>query len=65
MKHFGLSGRTKWTHLANEDTTDWNSPWNYNDCLRAKYNAKLAGMKAATIERPKGNKRLKDWEVPC
>jgi microfibrillar-associated protein 1 len=26
VKHFGLSGRTKWTHLVNEDTTDWNAP---------------------------------------
>jgi microfibrillar-associated protein 1 len=26
VKHFGRSGRTKWTHLVNEDTTDWNAP---------------------------------------
>lgn len=26
LKHFGRSGRTKWTHLVNEDTTDWNNP---------------------------------------
>jgi microfibrillar-associated protein 1 len=25
VKHFGRSGRTKWSHLVNEDTTDWNS----------------------------------------
>ncbi|KAK4382926.1 Microfibrillar-associated protein 1 [Sesamum angolense] len=52
VKHFGRSGRTKWTHLVNEDTTDWNNPWTYNDPLRAKYNQKMAGMNAP-IEKPK------------
>ncbi|KAE8098998.1 hypothetical protein FH972_017016 [Carpinus fangiana] len=61
VKHFGRSGRTKWTHLVNEDTTDWNNPWTYNDPLRAKYNAKMAGMNA-DISKPKGSKKLKDWE---
>ncbi|XP_059646470.1 uncharacterized protein LOC132293145 [Cornus florida] len=62
VKHFGRSGRTKWTHLVNEDTTDWNNPWTYNDPLRAKYNAKMAGINAP-IAKPKGSKKLKDWET--
>ncbi|KAJ7976438.1 microfibrillar-associated protein 1 [Quillaja saponaria] len=61
VKHFGRSGRSKWTHLVNEDTTDWNNPWTYNDPLRAKYNTKMAGMNTP-IERPKGSKKLKTWE---
>ncbi|XP_022890979.1 microfibrillar-associated protein 1-like [Olea europaea var. sylvestris] len=61
VKYFGRSGRTKWTHLVNEDTTDWNNPWTYNDSLRAKY-AKMAGMSAPTA-KPEGSKKLKDWET--
>ncbi|KAE8660047.1 hypothetical protein F3Y22_tig00116959pilonHSYRG00529 [Hibiscus syriacus] len=62
VKHFGRSGRTKYTHLVNEDTTDWNNPWTYNDPLRAKYNAKMAAVNAP-IAKPKGSKKLKDWET--
>ncbi|KNA17948.1 hypothetical protein SOVF_075320 [Spinacia oleracea] len=61
VKHFGRSGRTKWTHLVNEDTTDWNNPWTFNDPLRAKYNLKMAGMNRP-IAKPKGSRKLKDWE---
>lgn len=61
VKHFGRSGRTKWTHLVSEDTTDWNNPWTYNDPLRAKYNAKMAAVNAP-IAKPKGSKKMKDWE---
>lgn len=62
VKHFGRSGRTKWTHLVQEDTTDWNTPWTANGPLRAKYNAKMAGMNAP-IEKPKGSKKIKDWGI--
>ncbi|KAF5205266.1 Microfibrillar-associated protein-like protein [Thalictrum thalictroides] len=60
VKHFGRSGRTKWTHLVNEDTTDWNNPWTYADNLRKKYDEKMAGLKP--LEKPKGSRKLKDWE---
>eukprot|EP00897_Mesotaenium_endlicherianum_P003419 jgi/Mesen1/3104/ME000184S02165 len=61
VKHFGRSGRTKWSHLVAEDTTEWDNPWTYNDQLRAKYNSKMGGM--GVIEKPKGSKKLKDWDV--
>ncbi|KAI3981028.1 hypothetical protein MKX01_039967 [Papaver californicum] len=62
VKHFGRSGRTKWTHLVNEDTTAWDNPWANNDTLRAKYNSKMACMDAP-IAKPRGSKKLKDWEL--
>eukprot|EP00245_Coleochaete_scutata_P006442 TRINITY_DN20883_c0_g1_i1.p1 TRINITY_DN20883_c0_g1~~TRINITY_DN20883_c0_g1_i1.p1 ORF type:complete len:433 (+),score=140.62 TRINITY_DN20883_c0_g1_i1:138-1436(+) len=60
VKHFGRSGRTKWTHLVQEDTTQWDNPWTYNDPLRAKYNNKMGGMKP--IAKPRGSRKLKDWD---
>ncbi|CAO2816086.1 unnamed protein product [Amaranthus hypochondriacus] len=62
VKNFGRRGRTKWTHLSNEDTTDFNSPWSYSKPLSQKYNARMAGMDKP-IARPKGNKKLKDWDI--
>eukprot|EP00697_Spironema_sp_BW2_P000064 gnl/Spiro4/100_TR55_c0_g2_i1.p1 gnl/Spiro4/100_TR55_c0_g2~~gnl/Spiro4/100_TR55_c0_g2_i1.p1 ORF type:complete len:454 (-),score=137.87 gnl/Spiro4/100_TR55_c0_g2_i1:71-1432(-) len=44
VKHFGRSGRTKYTHLVDQDTTAWDNPWAYNGELRAKYNNKLGGV---------------------
>ncbi|KAH9602106.1 hypothetical protein KSS87_001855 [Heliosperma pusillum] len=35
--------------------------WANNDPLRSKYNAKMAGMNKP-IAKPKGSKKLKDWE---
>ncbi|KAH7284636.1 hypothetical protein KP509_34G063600 [Ceratopteris richardii] len=61
VKHFGRSGRTKWTHLVEEDTTDWNAPWARNDTLRASYNNKMAGYNKP-ISKPQGSKKLKNWE---
>eukprot|EP00898_Chlorokybus_atmophyticus_P005553 jgi/Chlat1/599/Chrsp103S00949 len=55
VKHFGRSGRTKWTHLVAEDTTSWDNPWTFNDPLRQKYTNKMAGMKNA-FDKPKGKK---------
>ncbi|KAM7280617.1 hypothetical protein ACFE04_007751 [Oxalis oulophora] len=63
VKHFGRSGRVKWQHLVAEDTTDWTAPWTSNDKLIAKYGTKMAAMNAP-IEKPKGSKKLKDWEKP-
>ncbi|CAK9199395.1 unnamed protein product [Sphagnum troendelagicum] len=61
VKHFGHSGRTKWTHLVAEDTTKWDNPWTYNDPLQATYNNKMAGMNPP-IAKPAGNNKLKDGE---
>lgn len=62
VKHFGRSGRTKWTHLVEEDTTDWGAPWAHNDAMRSAYNSKMAGANKP-MAKPLGSKKLKDWET--
>ncbi|XP_021752464.1 microfibrillar-associated protein 1-like [Chenopodium quinoa] len=44
VKNFGRRGRTKWTHLVNEDTSDFNSPLSYNRPLSMRHNARMGGM---------------------
>jgi microfibrillar-associated protein 1 len=46
VKNFGRSGRTKYTHLVDQDTTQRDSPWFQKDSIRDKYNNKLGGMGA-------------------
>lgn len=45
VKKFGFIGRTKWTHLVNEDTTNWDSAWYKKDGMRNAYRSKMAGSK--------------------
>jgi len=67
VRDFGFSGRTKYTHLADQDTTfidrDYEYGWHKrksNDTLRQKYDAKRAGqgdIDAALSRRPSVSKR--------
>ena len=43
---FGKMGRTKYTHLADQDTTAKDSPWAQNDKIRQKFVGKQGGMDA-------------------
>uniref|UniRef100_A0A7S0NCT5 Micro-fibrillar-associated protein 1 C-terminal domain-containing protein n=1 Tax=Hanusia phi TaxID=3032 RepID=A0A7S0NCT5_9CRYP len=42
--YFGKMGQTKWTHLTNEDTTKFDSPWTQDDSIRQKFQTKMGGM---------------------
>lgn len=44
VKKFGLMGRTKWTHLSNEDTTSFDSPWMAKDNIRKQMSSRMAGV---------------------
>lgn len=44
MKNFGKKGRTKYTHLTDQDTTAWDGAWAQKDDPRLqKYKQKMAG----------------------
>lgn len=52
VKNFGRRGRTKWTHLVDQDTTEWDNPLAPDRKLISKREAKMAGV-ADVFERPK------------
>ncbi len=59
VKNFGRSGRTKYTHLKDQDTTDFDSAWNQQDpSLKAKYTEKMGGI--GSISGAFSKKRKKD-----
>ncbi|KAK0089555.1 hypothetical protein PV325_006684 [Microctonus aethiopoides] len=57
VKNFGRSGRTKYTHLVDQDTTQFDSPWISETAQNLKFhNNQSAGMKQV-FERPSLSKR--------
>ncbi|XP_033222095.1 microfibrillar-associated protein 1-like [Belonocnema kinseyi] len=60
VKNFGRSGRTKYTHLVDQDTTQFDSPWISETAQNLKFhNNQAAGMKQI-FERPSLKKRKND-----
>jgi microfibrillar-associated protein 1 len=59
VKNFGRCGRTKYTHLVDQDTTKFDSPWMAESANNINFvQSKAAGMKQ-TFDRP-SYKRNKD-----
>jgi microfibrillar-associated protein 1 len=56
VKNFGRSGRTKWTHLTAEDTTNFDSPWLQISANSNKLKSKMGGMKQ-DFSRPSSKKK--------
>nr|XP_018895740.1 PREDICTED: microfibrillar-associated protein 1-like [Bemisia tabaci] len=57
VKNFGRSGRTKYTHLVDQDTTSFESPWMADTTQNVKFhNNQAAGMKQV-FEKPSLKKR--------
>lgn len=58
VKNFGRSGRTKYTHLVDQDTTEVESPWAADTTHNLKfYSTQAAGMKQVFEKQPRHKKR--------
>jgi len=53
VKNFGMAGRTKYTHLVDQDTTSHNSPWTSDKQSYKKFYNEHAGGLKQVFERPK------------
>lgn len=59
VKNFGRSGRTKYTHLVDQDTTQFDAPWTADTAQNLKFQAQHAGGMKQAFDRPSLKKRKK------
>ncbi|XP_060524954.1 microfibrillar-associated protein 1 [Cylas formicarius] len=57
VKNFGRSGRTKYTHLVDQDTTQFDSPWSTENQQNLKFHSSQAGGAKQVFEKPALKKR--------
>lgn len=59
VKNFGRCGRTKYTHLVDQDTTQFDSPWYSDTGNNVKFHAEKGGGMRQVFEKPTLSKRRK------
>jgi len=57
VKDFGRSGRTKYTHLVDQDTTQFDSPWTQETAQNLKYQLQHSGGMRQVFDRPSAKKK--------
>ena len=57
VKNFGRSGRTKYTHLVDQDTTQFDSPWVGDTAQNLKFHTSQAGGVKQIFGKPSLKKR--------
>ncbi|KAL7303431.1 hypothetical protein TKK_0004614 [Trichogramma kaykai] len=57
VKNFGRSGRTKYTHLVDQDTTQFDSPWISETAQNLKFHNNLAAGVKQIFEKPSLKRR--------
>lgn len=60
VKNFGRCGRTKYTHLVDQDTTKFDSPWMSETANNVKFVHERAGGMKQVFDRPAYSKRKKE-----
>jgi len=53
VKNFGMAGRTKYTHLVDQDTTAFDSPWSSDKQSNIKFHHEHGGGLKQVFDRPK------------
>lgn len=59
VKNFGRCGRTKYTHLVDQDTTVFDSPWCSDTANNIKFHNEKAGGMKQVFDKPTLYKRKK------
>lgn len=59
VKNFGRCGRTKYTHLVDQDTTQFDSPWYSDTSNNIKFHSEKAGGMKQVFDKPTLSKRKK------
>ena len=57
VKNFGRSGRTKYTHLVDQDTTDYDSSWAQPSQAAVNFQNKFGGGLKQVFVKPTAKKR--------
>ncbi|GAB0090733.1 Microfibrillar-associated protein 1 [Sergentomyia squamirostris] len=57
VKNFGRCGRTKYTHLVDQDTTQFDSPWYSDSTTNVKFHTERAAASKQVFEKPTLSKR--------
>ena len=57
VKNFGRSGRTKYTHLVDQDTTEFDAAWAQDTTQNLKFQMQNAGGVKPVFERPSAKKK--------
>ncbi|XP_053385164.1 microfibrillar-associated protein 1-like [Mercenaria mercenaria] len=57
VKNFGRSGRTKYTHLVDQDTTQFDSPWVSDTAMNIKFHNQKGGGTKQIFDRPSQKKK--------
>lgn len=57
VKNFGRSGRTKYTHLVDQDTTQFDSPWSMENAQNIKFHSQQSAGIKPVFHKPSLKKR--------
>ncbi|KAG9289250.1 hypothetical protein G9A89_007495 [Geosiphon pyriformis] len=60
VKNFGRAGQTKWTHLADQDTSKRDSAWVQKTEINKRTIQKMAGLHPGGFDKPTAKKRRFD-----